>query len=86
MFFMILRMPGEKLVLQLFSRMLSTSRIAGFFDHQYLWTESFDVSVFLHGVSYQGNVASETTLLVGCGQVILSSNLIARIFLSTILN
>ena len=35
--------------------------IAGFLDHQNLSKESSDILAFLHGVSHQGKVVSETT-------------------------
>ena len=45
--------------------MLSTNQIAVFFYHQYFWMELIDTLDFLHGVSYQGTVGSETTTF-GC--------------------
>ena len=46
-----------------FSVMLSANQIAVFFDHQYLWKESIDLLVFLHGDNHQRKIASETTTL-----------------------
>ena len=43
------------------SVMLLTNQLAGFFDHQYVGKESIDILVFLHVVSYQWKIASETT-------------------------
>ena len=45
------------------------SQIAGFFDHQYLWKESVDILVSLHGVSHKGKVAPITCHLFGLGVV-----------------
>ena len=39
-------MSRENLVLQLCSKMLSTSQITGIFDHQYIWKESSYILVF----------------------------------------
>ena len=64
MFFMILRktrISGKNLVLQWWFKMLLTNQLAGFFDHQYVGKESIDILVFLHVVSYQWKIASETT-------------------------
>ena len=51
----------KNLVLQLWLKMISTSQIAVFFDHQYLWKESIDLLNFVHGHSHQVKVASGIT-------------------------
>ena len=45
---------------------LSSNQIAGFFDHQYFWEETNDFLVFLHVVSHQVKVASETRPGTNC--------------------
>ena len=40
--------------------MLLSDQIAAFFDYQYLWKESINNFVTLHGLSHQGKVAPET--------------------------
>ena len=64
-------MSGKDQVSQLWPKMLSSSQIAIFFDHQYLSKESIDTLDFLHGDNHQYKVGSETTNLVGCGQLCL---------------
>ena len=45
----------------LWHKMLSTSRIAVLFDHQYLWMESIDTFDLVHEDNHQPKVGSETT-------------------------
>ena len=47
---------------------LSSNYIAGFFDHQYLWRESFNVVDFFHIDSHQEMETLRVILLVTCGQ------------------
>ena len=48
-------------VVQLWSKILSTYQIAGFFDYQCLWKESINGLDFLHGDNHQGKLVTETT-------------------------
>ena len=57
-----------------------SNQIPGFLDHQYLKKKSINLLVFLHKVSHQEKVASETTTLGGYGQLCVSSNQIAGFF------
>ena len=41
--------------------MLSTNKIARFFDHHYLWKESINIFDFLHADEQQGKIGSEIT-------------------------
>ena len=59
---------------------LSANQIAGFFDHQYLWKESVNILDCVHGDNHQRKAVSETTALVGYGQLCLLSNQIAGSF------
>ena len=47
-------MSGKNLVIQLWSKMPSTNQIAEFFDHEYLWKESFDILDFPKEVNHRG--------------------------------
>ena len=69
---------------QLWSKMLSTNQIVGFFDHQYLWIESIGTFDFLHGVNHQGKARSETTTIVWLWLVALLIQSDCMIFLSSI--
>ena len=40
--------------------MLSSNKINGSFDHQYLWKESLNCLYFVHRDSYQGKIPSKT--------------------------
>ena len=65
----------------LWHKMLSTNRIAVLFDHQYLWMESIDTFDLVDEDNHQPKVGSERLLLlVGCGQVCLSSSQSAGFF------
>ena len=57
-----------------------SNQFAGFLDDQYLWKESNDILVSIHGVSPQEKVTSETIPLVGCCQFGLSFSQISRFF------
>ena len=57
-----------------------SNQTAGFFYHHFIWKESINILYFLHGVGNQGKIVSETTTLVGCGQMGLLSNKIAGFF------
>ena len=54
-------MSWKNMVLQLRPKMLSTSQISAFSDHQYLWKESIEGLDSLDGYNHQRNVTSETT-------------------------
>ena len=51
---------GKILLYKLWSKVYSSSHIAGFFDRQYLWKKLIDIFDFSHGDFDHGKVASET--------------------------
>ena len=47
---------------------LLSNQIVGYFVNQYLWKESINILEFLNEGRHQGNVVSETPLLIQCGR------------------
>ena len=65
-------MSRKNLVLQLWPKMLSANKIAVFFNHQFLCTESSNLLDFFDRDNHQKKVASKTTIFGWVWPVLLS--------------